>query len=120
MTDLPLYTQEHANSEVQDGSDIGSWKQVLQNSLVLLMKGSELVPSHADFFVPFLISTMDHRKRLVPIAMTIDSCSGLDFAKARSKVFMLIFNVPSPKCFAQPGNDHSSQASNTGAALTKK
>ena len=38
VTDLQLYIHVHENSEVQNGSDTWSWKQVLQNSLVLNMK----------------------------------------------------------------------------------
>ena len=40
--------------------------------------------------------------------------------KLGSEGFILIFDVPSPKCFAQPGDHHSSQASNTGSALKKR
>ena len=36
-----------------------------------------------------------------------------------SQVFILVFDVPSPKCFAQTGDRHSCQASNTGSALAK-
>ena len=31
------------------------------------------------------------------------------------QVFILVFDVPSPKCFAQPGDRHSCQESNTGS-----
>ena len=31
-----------------------------------------------------------------------------------SQVFILVFDVPSPKCFTQPGDRHSCQASNAG------
>ena len=37
-----------------------------------------------------------------------------------SRVFFLVFDVPSPKCFAQTWDRHSCQASKTGAALEKK
>ena len=37
-----------------------------------------------------------------------------------SQVFILVFDVPSPKCFAQPGDHHSSQPINTGSSLEKK
>ena len=68
---------------------------------------------------------MDHRTRLVPIATTIDGPSALDLANARKSSFILhfilVFNVPSPKCFAQPGDRHSCQpASNTGSVLEKR
>ena len=36
-----------------------------------------------------------------------------------SLVFILVFDVPSRKCFAQPGDHHSCQASDTGSALKK-
>ena len=65
---------------------------------------------------------MDHITRLVTIATTIDGPSALDLANARIRKssFFLVFNVPSPKCFAQPGDRHSCQASNTGSALEKR
>ena len=37
-----------------------------------------------------------------------------------SRVFILVFDVPSPKCFAQTWDRHSCQASKTGSALEKK
>ena len=37
-----------------------------------------------------------------------------------NQVFILVFEVPSPKCFAQPGDRHSCQSSNTGSALERK
>ena len=37
-----------------------------------------------------------------------------------SQVFILVFEVPSPKCFAQPGDRHSCQSSNTGSAWKKR
>ena len=36
-----------------------------------------------------------------------------------SLVFILVFDVPSRTCFAQPGDHHSCQASDTGSALKK-
>ena len=64
---------------------------------------------------------MDHRTRLVPITTTIDGPSALDLANARKASFILVFKVPSPKCFAQPGDHHGCQpASNTGSALEKQ
>ena len=36
------------------------------------------------------------------------------------QVFILVFDVPSPKCFAQPGDRHSCQGSNTGSLENKK
>ena len=63
---------------------------------------------------------MDHRTRLVPIATTIDGPSALDLAMPGSRVFILVFDVPSPKCFAQTWGRHSCQASKTGSALEKK
>ena len=38
----------------------------------------------------------------------------------RSEVFLLIFDVSSPKCFVQPGDHHPCRASNTGYALKKR
>ena len=37
-----------------------------------------------------------------------------------SQVFILVFNVPSPQCFAQHGDHHSCQASNTGSSLEER
>ena len=37
-----------------------------------------------------------------------------------SQVFILVFDVPSPKCFAQLGDRHSNQASNIGSVLEKR
>ena len=86
-----------------------------------MMKGWALTQSHADFLVFFVLFwTMDHRTRLVPIARTIDGPSALVLANARKSSFILVFNVPSPKCFAQPGDHHSCQASNTGSALERR
>ena len=71
--------------------------------------------------VLFFFWTMNHRTRLVPIATMIDGPSALDLANARKSSFILVFNVPSPKSFAQPGDRHSCQpASNTGSALEKR
>ena len=36
------------------------------------------------------------------------------------QVFILVFDVPSPKCFPQPGDRHSSQGSNTGSLEKRK
>ena len=63
---------------------------------------------------------MDHRTRLVPITTTIDGPCALDLANAGGEVFILVFDVPSPKCFAQPGDRHSCQGSNTGSSLEKR
>ena len=63
---------------------------------------------------------MDHRTRLVPIATKIDGPSALNLPTPGSLVFILVYDVPSPKCFAQTGDRHSCQASNTGSALEKK
>ena len=62
---------------------------------------------------------MDHRKRLAPIATTIDDPSALDLANARKSVFILVFDVSSRKCFAQPGDHNSCQARDTGSAFLK-
>ena len=37
-----------------------------------------------------------------------------------SQVFILVFDVPSPKCFAQLGDRHSGQASSIGSVLEKE
>ena len=37
-----------------------------------------------------------------------------------SRVFILVFDVPSPKCFAQLGDRHSGQVSNIGSVLEKR
>ena len=37
-----------------------------------------------------------------------------------SRVFILVFDVPSPKCFAQTWDRHSCQANKTASALEKK
>ena len=64
---------------------------------------------------------MDHRTRLVPIATTIDGPSALDLANARKSSFhSIVFDVPSPKCFAQTWDRHSCRASKTGSALEKR
>ena len=60
-----------------------------------------------------LFRTMDHRTRLVPI----DGPSALDLANARKSGFILVFDVPSPKCFAQTWDRHSCQASKTASAF---
>ena len=74
---------------------------------------------HCVFF--FLFWTMNHRKRLVPIATMIDDPSALDLANVRKSSFHSSqFDVPSRKCFAQPGDHHSCQASDTGSALKNK
>ena len=65
---------------------------------------------------------MDHRKRLALNATTIGGPSALDLANARKSSFptILVFDEPPPKSFAQPGDHHSCQASNTGSALKKR
>ena len=67
---------------------------------------------------------MDLRARLVPIATTIDATMVPVLRSISptpgSQVFILVFDVPSPKCFAQPGDRHSYQARNIGSALEKK
>ena len=65
---------------------------------------------------------MDHRKRLVLNATTIDGPSALDLANARKSRFHSSFRrtTTNAKSFAQPGDHHSCQASNTGSALKKK
>ena len=40
--------------------------------------------------------------------------------KHGSQVFILVFDVQSPKCFAQLGDRHSGQASNIGSVLEKR
>ena len=56
LTNLQLYIHVRENSEVQNGSDIWSLKQVLQNSLVLnMMNGCDFAQSHADFFFFFFL-----------------------------------------------------------------
>ena len=65
---------------------------------------------------------MDHRKRLILNATTIDGPSALDLANARKSRFHSSFALdePRPKSFAQLGDHHSCQASNTGSALKKR
>ena len=67
---------------------------------------------------------MDHCKRLVPQTTTMIDGSLprliLPTPGSLSEVFIQIFDVPSLKCFAQPGDHHSCQASNTASALKKK
>ena len=53
---------------------------------------------------------MDHRTRLVPIATMINGPSALDLPTPGRLVFILVYDVPSPKCFAQTGDRHSCQA----------
>ena len=50
----------------------------------------------------------------------IDDPSALDLANVRKSSFLSSFNVPSRKCFAQPGDHHSCQARDTGSALKKE
>ena len=60
LTDMQPYIRVHENSHVQNGSDIWSWIQVLQNSLVLRRgKGWDFAQSNADFLV--LLSLLDDR-----------------------------------------------------------
>ena len=92
LTVLQLYICVHENSEVRNGSDIGSRKQAPQNSLVC--KWWRVEPSHNHrltslFFCFFfyLFWTMDRRTRLVPIATTIHGPSALHIANARKSSF---------------------------------
>ena len=89
LTVLQLYIDVHENSEVRNGSDVGSRKQAPQNSLVCRWWKVETSHNHTltslCFF--FLFWTMDHRTRLVPIATTIDGTSALDLANARKSSF---------------------------------
>ena len=59
-TDLQLYIHVHENSEVQNGSDIVSSKQVLQNSLVSwMMKGWDFAQYHTLTSLRFFF-LLDH------------------------------------------------------------
>ena len=89
LTDVLLYSHIHENSEVQNGRNIGLENRLLKTRAGLLAgfvddKGQ----SNADF-VGFLCLfwTVDHRKRLVLIATTIDGPSALDLANARKSSF---------------------------------
>ena len=63
---------------------------------------------------------MDYRKQMVSIATTINGSSALDLANARKRSFHSNFRHTITKCFAQPGDHHSCQASNTSSALKKE
>ena len=122
LTILQLYIHVSENSEVRNGSDIGSRKQAPQNSLVCRWWRVEPLHNHTlaslCFFVSFgpWITAHDSyqsRRRSMVLLHSISPTPG-------SQVFILVFDVPSPKCFAQPGHRHSCQASNTGSALEKR
>ena len=86
------------------------------------MKGRAFAQSHADrlpcvFFSPgpWIIAhdSYQSRRRSMVLQRSISPTPG-------SRVFILVFDVPSPKCFAQTWDRHSCQASKTGSALEKK
>ena len=80
--------------------------------------------SHADFlqFLVFLFffSLLDHGSPHTTHTDHDDDRWSF-YTRSRqmpgSQVFILVFDVPSPKCFAQTGDRHSCQAGNTGSAL---
>ena len=63
---------------------------------------------------------MDHRKRLVLNATTIDGPSSLDLANARKSRFHSSFRRTTTKELCSAGDHHRCQASNTGSALKKE
>ena len=117
---LQLYIHVHDNSEVQNGCDIGSREnRLLKTHWFEDDEGLRLRTIRRWLrCVFFSIWTMDHRTRLVPIATTIDGPPALDLTDVGGCI--LVFDVPSPKCFAQPGDRHSCQGSNTGSLEKKK
>ena len=122
VTDLQLCIRAHENSEVQNGSDIGSRKKAPPNSVGLYMrKGWDFAQSHAYFVVffssfgPWITASDSHQSRR---RSTVLPCSTSPMPG--SQVFILVFDVQTPKCFAQPGDHHSCQASNTGSALKNR
>ena len=122
LTVLQQYIHVHENSEVRNGSNVGSRKQAPKNSLVC--RWWRVEPSHNHtltslcFFFssgPWIIAhdLYQSRRRSMVLLRSISPTP-------RSRVFILVFNVPSPKCFAQTWDRHSCQASKTGSALEKK
>ena len=123
LTVLQLYIHVHDNSEVQNGCDIGSRKQAAQNSLVC--RWWRIETSHDQtlaslcFFFLFgrWITAHDSyqsRRRSMVLLRSISPTPEVD------QVFILVFDVPSPKCFAQPGDRHRCQGSNTGSLKKRK
>ena len=130
LTVLQLYIHAHDNSEVQNGGDIGSRKRAPQNSPVcrwwrVETSRNQTLTSFVCVcvcvcvcvlsFGPWITAhdSYQSRQRLMVLLRTISPTP-------RSQVFIQVFEVPSPKCFAQPGDHHSCQSSNTGSALEKK
>ena len=89
LTVLQLYIHVHDDSEVRNGSEIGSRKQVPQNSLVCGWWRVETSFNHTLISPLFFLfwRSMDHRTRLVPIATTIDGTFALDLANTRKSSF---------------------------------
>ena len=125
LTDLQMCVNVQENSEVQNGSDIGSPKQAsAPNKTRWFCKRWRVDTSRnhtlTSLFVfvfsfgPWITASDSYRSRgwSTILLRSISPTSG-------SLVIILVFDVTSRKCFAQPGDHHSCQASDTGSALKK-
>ena len=99
VTVLQLYIHVHGNSEVQNSTDIGSRKLSPQNSLVCEWWRAEA--SHNPRWLPCVFfffwavtahNSYQSRRRSMVLLRSISPTPG-------SPVFILVFDVPSPKCF---------------------
>ena len=119
---LQLFLRIHGNSRVQNGIDIGSRNRLLKTRWLVDDEGLTFRTIHAGFHV-FSLSLLNHGS---PHRTRTDhdddrwSFRCLTSPKPGSQDFILVFDVPSPKCFAQPGDHHSCQANNIASALEKR
>ena len=123
LTDVLLYS--HIHEKVQNSRSIGLGNPLLKTRAgfhpgfvdnkdfcLLDDKGQ----SHADFvgffysFGPWITARDSSRLRSTVLLRAISQTPG-------NQVSILVFDEPSPKSFAQPGDQHRRQASNTGFAL---
>ena len=89
LTDLQLCVNVKEKREVQNGSDIGSPKQAPKTRWFCERRRADTSRNHTltSLCFLFLFWTMNHRKRLVPIATMIDDPSTLDLANVRKSSF---------------------------------
>ena len=124
LTNLQLCINEHENSEVQNGSDIGgSPKQAPQlagfvNDERLILRSITLWLHCVFSFGPWIPASDSYRLRQRSTILRRIQCS--ISPTPGSQVFILVFDVQLRKYFTQPGDRHSCQASDTGSALKKE
>ena len=124
LTDLQLCINVHENSEVQNGSDIGSPKRTPKTRCFLnlwrvdkILRSITPVLTSLCFFSlgPWITAIDSNRSRRR--SEDPSNNSSLDLAIANA--CKTSFDVPSRKCLAQPGDHHGCQESDTSFDLKK-